>query len=61
LIPKNVSGVTIRGAGMDKTILIYRMDHTDPAIAMPELGRSTVHTEGVLLVSEWIAGLDGGC
>jgi len=41
--------------------MIYRMDHTDPAIAMPELGRSTVHTEGVLLVSEWIAGLEGGC
>ena len=44
-----------------ESIMIYRMDHTDPAIAMPELGRSTVHTEGVLLVSEWIAGLDGGC
>jgi len=45
----------------EESILIYRMDHTDPAIAMPELGRSTVHTEGVLIVSEWIAGLDGGC
>lgn len=45
----------------EESILVYRMDHTDPAIAMPELGRSTVHTEGVLLVSEWIASLDGGC
>ena len=45
----------------DESILIYRMDHTDPAIAMPELGRSTVHTEGVLLISEWIAGLEGDC
>ena len=45
----------------DESILIYRMDHTDPAIAMPELGRSTVHAEGVLLISEWIAGLEGGC
>jgi len=45
----------------EESILIYRMEHTDPAIAMPELGRSTVHTEGVLIVSEWIAGLEGGC
>jgi uncharacterized repeat protein (TIGR03806 family) len=45
----------------DESILIYRMDHTDPAIAMPELGRSTVHAEGVLLISEWIAGLEGDC
>jgi hypothetical protein len=28
---------------------------------MPESGRSTVHTEGVLIVSEWIAGLEDGC
>jgi len=45
----------------EESILIYRMSHTDPAIAMPELGRSTVHAEGVLVISEWIAGLDGGC
>jgi uncharacterized repeat protein (TIGR03806 family) len=45
----------------EESILIYRMDHTGPAIAMPELGRSTVHAEGVLIVSEWIAGLEGGC
>lgn len=36
----NVSGVTLRGAGM---------------------GRSTVHTEGVLLITEWIVSLEGGC
>ena len=45
----------------EESILIYRMNHTDPAIAMPELGRSTVHTEGVRIVSEWITGLEGGC
>ena len=45
----------------EASILVYRMDHTDPAIAMPELGRSTVHTEGVQLISEWIASLEGGC
>lgn len=45
----------------EESILIYRMDHTDPAIAMPELGRSTVHTEGVQLIAEWIASLEGDC
>lgn len=45
----------------DDSILLYRMQHTDPAIAMPELGRSTVHEEGVALIAEWIASLDGDC
>jgi uncharacterized repeat protein (TIGR03806 family) len=43
------------------SILLFRMNHTDPAIAMPELGRSTVHLEGVQLMSDWIASLDGDC
>jgi hypothetical protein len=37
------------------------MEHTDPAIAMPELGRSTVHREGVELIRGWIAALPGDC
>ena len=45
----------------DESILVFRMEHTNPAIAMPELGRSTVHTEGVALVSQWIASLEGDC
>lgn len=45
----------------EESILLYRMQHSDPAIAMPELGRSTVHTEGVRLISEWIASLPGAC
>lgn len=45
----------------DESILVYRMEHTDPAIAMPELGRSTVHVEAVLLMKEWIRSLPGGC
>ena len=45
----------------DDSIMIYRMQHTDPAIAMPELGRSTVHAEGVELISEWVRSLDGDC
>ncbi len=45
----------------DASILVYRMQHTDPAIAMPELGRSVVHDEGVALVADWIASLPGEC
>lgn len=41
----------------EKSILIYRMGSTDPGIAMPELGRATVHAEGVDLLSKWIASM----
>jgi uncharacterized repeat protein (TIGR03806 family) len=41
----------------DKSILIYRMQSTDPGAAMPELGRKLVHTQGVALVKEWIKSL----
>jgi uncharacterized repeat protein (TIGR03806 family) len=37
-----------------RSILIYRMESTDPGIAMPELGRATVHKEGVGLLRAWI-------
>jgi hypothetical protein len=30
---------------------------TDPGIAMPELGRATVHKEGIALVRTWIDGM----
>lgn len=45
----------------EKSILLYRMQETAPEIAMPELGRSTVHTEAVTLIGEWIASLDEMC
>lgn len=40
-----------------ESILIYRMESVDPGAMMPEVGRKTVHTEGVALVREWILGL----
>jgi hypothetical protein len=33
------------------------MESTDHGIAMPELGRSTVHKEGVGLLRDWIAAM----
>ena len=44
-----------------ESILTYRMRETDPSIAMPELGRSTAHAEGVELVARWINSLEGEC
>ena len=41
----------------DKSIIIYRMESTDPGIMMPEVGRKTTHNEGVALVREWIRSL----
>ena len=37
-----------------QSILIHRMKSVDPGIAMPEIGRATVHKEGVAVVEEWI-------
>jgi uncharacterized repeat protein (TIGR03806 family) len=41
----------------DRSILVARMKSTDAGIAMPELGRATVHDEGVKLLEEWIAAM----
>lgn len=41
----------------DASILIYRMESIEPGIAMPELGRATVHREGVALLRQWIAAM----
>ena len=45
----------------DDSILLFRMEHTDPAIVMPELGRAINHAEGVAVIRAWIAQLPGVC
>jgi uncharacterized repeat protein (TIGR03806 family) len=45
----------------DQSILLHRMLSTEADVAMPELGRSLVHAEGVGLIRDWIASLGGGC
>ncbi|RMH39548.1 MAG: hypothetical protein D6689_16180 [Deltaproteobacteria bacterium] len=45
----------------DESILIYRVESVEPDVQMPELGRTRVHAEGVALLREWIAAMDGGC
>lgn len=45
----------------DKSILLYRMESTDPGAMMPEVGRTVVHVEGVELIREWITKMEGEC
>jgi len=45
----------------DESILPYRLSSKEPGVMMPELGRSTVHREGVALIKEWIAAQPGSC
>ena len=45
----------------DSSILLYRMITQDPGAMMPELGRKLVHKEGVALIRQWIAEMEGGC
>jgi uncharacterized repeat protein (TIGR03806 family) len=39
----------------DASILVYRIESTEPGVMMPELSRRLVDVEGVALVREWIA------
>ena len=45
----------------ERSAVVYRMSSTTPGTAMPQIGRSLVHAEGVALVAEWIAQLPGSC
>ncbi len=41
----------------DQSILMFRLESTEPGIAMPELSRRLVDEEGVALVRQWIESL----
>lgn len=45
----------------DESILIYRLETAKPGAMMPELGRALSHSEGVALIRDWIANMDGDC
>jgi uncharacterized repeat protein (TIGR03806 family) len=45
----------------DASILPFRMASNEGGVMMPELGRSTVHEEGVTLIRQWIAAMPGAC
>ncbi len=41
----------------NQSILLRRMESMDPGIMMPESGRALKHTEGIVVISEWINSL----
>ncbi|MBO6903274.1 MAG: hypothetical protein JJ864_18210 [Rhizobiaceae bacterium] len=43
----------------DGSILIFRVDSTEPGVMMPELGRSLGDPDAVRLLRDWIAGMGG--
>ena len=45
----------------EHSILKFRMASLDAGIKMPELGRTTVHEEGVALITQWITDMKGSC
>ena len=53
--------VSVMPGDPDASILIFRVGDTDPGIMMPELGRTTVHEEGLALLRRWVESLPGVC
>lgn len=45
----------------DASILLHRVETTNPGAMMPELGRALQHREGAQLLRDWIAEMEGAC
>ncbi len=45
----------------DESILLRRMNSVEPKVMMPEIGRSTIHREGVELIRQWVSETRGSC
>jgi uncharacterized repeat protein (TIGR03806 family) len=45
----------------DASIVTHRIESTELQVRMPQIERSVVDADGVELVADWIASLDGGC
>lgn len=41
----------------DKSILVHRIESTEPGVLMPELGRTVVDERGLQLIRDWIAAM----
>ena len=52
--------VSILPGDPDTSILLYRMQSTEPGVAMPELGKETVDPEGVEVIRAWIKEMPQG-
>jgi uncharacterized repeat protein (TIGR03806 family) len=45
----------------DASIMAFRLASNEGGVMMPELGRNTVHEDGLKLVRQWIGSLPGRC
>lgn len=45
----------------EESILYFRLASEDPAIMMPEVGRSLIHRKSLNLIEAWIQNLEGVC
>ncbi|MEZ4358881.1 MAG: SO2930 family diheme c-type cytochrome [Kofleriaceae bacterium] len=45
----------------DASIIMARLESTEPEIKMPELGRTLIDEAGVALIREWITAMPGSC
>lgn len=45
----------------EQSILVFRLNSSEAAIRMPELGRNLIHAESLALIREWIAAMPGAC
>lgn len=41
----------------DRSILLHRMESSEPGIMMPQFGRALAHDEGIALIRQWIAAM----
>ncbi len=41
----------------EQSILVYRLESTEPGVAMPELGRTVVDRDSAKLIRDWIAAM----
>ena len=41
----------------EKSILLHRMESSEPGVMMPQFGRTLAHEEGIALIREWIAAM----
>ncbi len=53
-----VGRFVIEPGNPDKSIMIMRLQSTDPGVRMPIVGRDLMHEEGVALIRQWISELE---
>jgi hypothetical protein len=51
----------INAGDAEHSVMVYRMNTNEESQMMPIIGRTTIHTEGVQLIKDWINSLPANC